>query len=139
MIRQRYAIACTTAFAILASAAAIRIAAASERGHAEQPETVVVTLHAKPGGEAELAGVIARHWETARRLNLVLDTPHVTVRGTENGTQTYFIDIFTWRDSSIPDQAPPEIQRIWADMSRLVEPKGSRPGLEISEVAIVGK
>ena len=106
MIRPRYVVACTTALVILTSSAAIQIAAASERGHAAEPETVIVTLHAKPGGEAELAAVIARHWETARRLNLVLDTPHLTVRGMENGTQTYFIDIFTWRDASIPDQAP---------------------------------
>ena len=27
-----------------------------------QPETVMVVLHAKPGSEADLAGVLARHW-----------------------------------------------------------------------------
>ena len=139
MIRNRYAIARLTVLMILGSTAAVGVTAAAERGRAEQPETVIVTLHAKPGGEAELAAVIARHWETARRLNLVLPSPHITVRGTEAGDRTYFVDIFTWRDATIPDQAPAEIQKIWADMNRLVEAKGNRPGLEFSEVFLVHK
>jgi hypothetical protein len=137
MIRNRCAIVCMTVLMILGSSAAVDITAAAERGYAEQPETVIVTLHAKPGGEAELAAVIARHWETAQRLNLVLPSPHVTVRGTEAGDRTYFVDIFTWRDAAIPDQAPAEIQKIWADMNRLVDSKAGRPGLEFSEVFVV--
>src|SRR5580692_3012906 len=68
-----------------------------------QPETVMVTLRAKPGAEAELERVIARHWETAHKMKLVRDAPHVTVRGTEEGNKVYFIDLFTWRDGGIPD------------------------------------
>ena len=77
--------------------------------HTEAPETVMITLHAKPGGEAELERVIARHWTTARDMKLVRDTPHVTIRGTEGGDKAYFIDIFTWRDAGIPDAAPAEM------------------------------
>ncbi len=104
---------------------------------AEQPETVVVTLHAKTGVEPEVERVIARHWATARQLKLVRDTPHITVRGTENGNKTYFMDVFTWRDSRIPDAAPAEIQKIWADMNALVEARGGHRGLEIAAVSIV--
>lgn len=102
-----------------------------------QPETVVVTLHAKPGAEAQVADVVARHWAAARRLNLVLDAPHLTLRGTEAGDKVYFVEILTWRDASIPDAAPAEIQAIWAEMNRLVEARDGRPGLQINEVAIV--
>src|SRR3954468_11550512 len=83
---------------ILVAATFAGTATATDSGQTEQPETVVVTLHAKTGSEAALAGVIARHWDTARRLHLVLDTPHLTVRGTEADSKTYFVDIFTWRD-----------------------------------------
>ena len=108
----------------------------------EEPETVMITLRAKTGAEAELAEVIARHWETARRLKLVTDAPHVTLRGTEaaeGAMRTFFVDVFTWRDAGIPDTAPKEIQTIWADMNRLVEKRNGRAGLTIDEVALVAK
>jgi hypothetical protein len=102
---------------------------------ADKPETVMLRFQAKPGSEEELARVIARHWKTAHDLKLVRETPHVTVRGTEEG-KTYFVDIFTWRDASIPDAAPPAIQAIWAEMNKLVETRGGKPGLQIAEVAL---
>jgi len=107
-----------------------------------QPETVMITLHAKAGAETELAQVIARHWETVQRLKLVTDAPHLTLRGTEaadGAMRTFFVDVFTWHDASIPDAAPKEIQAIWADMNRLVEKRNGRPGLTIDEVALVAK
>ena len=104
---------------------------------AEAPETVMVTFHAKPGAEADLERVIARHWETARRLNMVREAPHTTVRGTEDGDRVYFVDIFTWRDGSIPDAAPAGLQAIWGEMNRLVEARGGRPGLEFVPVSVV--
>jgi hypothetical protein len=105
--------------------------------YAAEPETVMVTLHAKAGMETDLARVIERHWETARRLNLVTDAPHVTLRGTEDGGRTYFIEIFTWRDGDIPDAAPAEIQAIWNTMNQLVEAREGAPGLNFRAVALV--
>lgn len=98
---------------------------------------MVITFHAKTGAEADLEQVIARHWITARQLNLVLETPHLTVRGVEHGKKTYFADIFTWRDARIPDAAPIQIQRIWSDMNRLVEARDGHPGLDIAPVSVV--
>jgi hypothetical protein len=107
--------------------------------HAEQPETVMITLHAKPGAEASLARVIERHWETVRRLKMVIEDPHVTLKGTENGDRTYFVEIMTWRDPSIPDNAPAEILAIWKEMNNLVEPRNGQPGLDITEVSLITK
>jgi hypothetical protein len=109
----------------------------SSVAHTEEPETVMVTLHARPGAQADLERVIAQHWTTARELKLVRDAPHVTIRGTEDGGKAYFIDIFTWRDARIPDAAPAEIQKIWSDMNRLVEARGGHPGIEIAPVSVV--
>ena len=102
-----------------------------------KPETVMVTCHAKPGSEAELARVIARHWTAVHGLKLVHDTPHLTLRGVEDGDKTYFVEIFTWRDAGIPDAAPPAIQAIWAEMSNLVEPRAGRTGIDIVPVSVI--
>jgi hypothetical protein len=120
-------------------AAALLVGIAICHLHADNPETVVVTLRAKAGATAALEEVIAKHWSTARRLNLVRDAPHVTLRGTEKDDQVYFLEVFTWRDADIPDHAPAEIQAIWSEMNRLVEPRGGRPGLEIDQVALVSR
>ena len=126
-------------YVVTAAIASIAFVAASSTQplRAAAPETAMVTLHAKAGAETELARVLERHWATARRLNLVLPETHVTLRGTEDRDKTYFVEVFTWRDGDIPDSAPPEIQAIWADMNRLVEPRGGRPGLSFTEVSIV--
>ena len=102
----------------------------------DEPETVMITLHAKAGAEAELAQVIARHWDTARRLKMIRETPHLTLRSVE-GAQTDFVEIMTWRDASVPDSAPAEIQKIWAEMNRLVEQRGATPGLRIEQMSVV--
>lgn len=111
-------------------------AIASAARDAEQPETVMVTLRSRAGAEQELAQTIARHWDTARRLNLVQPDPHITVRGADDSGKPYFVDIFTWRDAAIPDAAPPEILAIWTDLNRLTEGRDGRPGLEFIEVRI---
>ena len=104
----------------------------------DQPETVMVTFRPKPGSEMELARVIANHWKTASELKLVSPTPHLTLRGTDESKRTYFVEIFTWRDSSIPDSAPPAIQKIWAEMNALVESRGvGQPGLNFTEVSVI--
>ena len=104
---------------------------------AAEQETVMVTLHAKPGAETELANVLARHWETAKRLNLVMPATHVTLRGVESENKTYFVEIFTWRDADIPDHAPADIQAVWKEMNALVEKRDGQPGLRFTEVTVV--
>jgi hypothetical protein len=106
---------------------------------AEQPETVMVTLHAKPGVEKELARVIANHWATARRMKLVRNAPHLSLRGMEDGNKVYFIEIFTWREANVPDAAPPEIRKIWDEMNRLVEARGGHSGLEFVSVSLASQ
>jgi hypothetical protein len=100
----------------------------------DDPETMMITLRPKAGAEAELKTAIAAHWDTARRLNLVLPEPHVTLELKDETRAIYYVDVFTWRDRDIPDNAPDAILRIWDDMNRLTAPRGERPGLDIREV-----
>jgi len=101
----------------------------------EHPETVMITLHAKPGAEQALADVLARHYATARRLNLLApDAPHVTLRSADGAEKRDVVEIMTWRDAETPDHAPKEILAIWQEMNALVEPRGGQPGLTITEM-----
>jgi len=121
---------------LLCCAALTQASSLVAQPRSEEPETVMITLHAKTGAEAELAQVIAHHWETARRLKMIRETPHLTLRSTE-GAQTDFVEIMTWRDAGVPDSAPPEIQKLWAEMNRLVEKRGATPGLRIEQMSVV--
>ena len=97
---------------------------------AAEPETVMVTYRPSPGNDAKLEQVINDHWATATKLGLVdTATPHVLVR---NG-KTY-VEIFTWKDGDIPDNAPPEITKIWGEMMKLIEKKD---GMRIDQVTLV--
>lgn len=114
------------------------LAAGLTIGRTVEPETVMIVLRAKAGAESELAKVIANHWTTARQFDLVRETPHVTLRGTDDHG-VYFVDVFTWKDADTPDHAPAPILAAWADMNRLTEARGGRPGLEITPVKLVAQ
>jgi hypothetical protein len=101
------------------------------------PETVLATYHAKRGAEDELARVIAEHWDTAKRLNLVIAEPHIVVRSAESGALTDFTEILTWRDANIPDSVPPEIHAMWDKMNKLVESRRGHTGIEFVPVKVV--
>jgi hypothetical protein len=104
---------------------------------APAPETVLITFHPMRGSEQALADVIARHWATARRLDLVLDTPHVTLRGIDGGGHAYFVEVLTWRSAAIPDSAPQAILELWDRMNALVESRDDRPGLDFRAVTVL--
>jgi len=123
----------------LAVRAALTMGVLVAQQPAPQPETVVINFHAKPGAEAELLRVIEKHWTVAREMKLVQDSPHLTLRRIEQGNKVCFMDIFTWRDANIPDNAPPAILAIWGEMSKLVEPRGGEPGLAIASVDLVSR
>jgi hypothetical protein len=98
---------------------------------------VLITFHPKRGSEQALADVIARHWAVARRLDLVLDTPHLTLRGTDGRGNAYFVEVLTWRDAAIPDFAPKPILELWDQMNALVESRDARPGLDFRAVNVL--
>jgi hypothetical protein len=47
----------------------------------------------------------------------------------------YFVEIFTWRDSAIPDNAPSEVRAFWDQMAELTQARGGKPGIDIAELA----
>lgn len=102
----------------------------------EAPETVIVTYQVKADAEAALARVIAEQWRVARHMNLVRPSPHVVLQGGDKGKR-YIVEVLTWRDGSIPDNAPNAITRLWQEMSKYVEPRDGRPGIDFSPVNVL--
>ncbi len=104
---------------------------------ADGPETVIATYRVKQGMEEEFAKVLGKHWPTLRRLGLVLDRPHLVLRGTDEANKTYFVEILTWKDHETPDHVPPEVQKIWASLNALVEDRLGHRAIEFPEVTPV--
>lgn len=103
---------------------------------AEAPETVVITYQVKADAAADLLHVISEHWRVARQMHLVRPSPHVVVQGGDKG-KGYIVEVLTWRDGSVPDNAPDAITRLWQEMTQFVEVRDGRPGIDISPVKVL--
>ena len=100
----------------------------------DPPETVMATFRAAPGKEDQLEKVIRRHWATVRRLGLVSGDLHLLFRSEDEPGKAMFVHIFTWKSHSVPDDAPPEVEKIWDEMTPLVEKRGGHRGIEFPEM-----
>lgn len=89
------------------------ILAFATAAYGQKPETVLSTFYPKPGKDAELLQALREEWAVYTRLNLVTGE-HQFYRATTEGGSTYYVQIFTWKDESIPDNAPPEVKKVWA-------------------------
>jgi hypothetical protein len=104
---------------------------------ADDPETVISTFRVRAGKEAEFAAIHAQAWPSYRRSGLVLDSPHLVMRGKDDAGKTYFVEILTWKSHDAPDHAPKEIQAIWSKLEALCESRDGHRGIEFPEVEIV--
>jgi hypothetical protein len=106
----------------------------------EQPtkdtETVLVTHRVQEGKEKEYAKLLELEWSTLRRLGMVLERPHVVLRGTDESGRTIFVEVLTWRDHDAPDNAPPEVEQIWKELEARVEKRLGHRGIEFPEFTI---
>ncbi len=84
--------------------------------YADTPETVLVTYRPKAGKEAEMLRILGDEWATLTRLNLVTGQ-HQLYKGESEGGTVMFFEIFTWKGHEIPDHAPPEVRKIWGEMT----------------------
>ncbi len=100
-------------------------------------ETMHSIAHVKIGHEAEYAQLSAKAWALYKRLGLVLDRPHVVLRGADEKGRPYFVEVFTWKSPDIPDHAPPEVKAIWQQLEAACEVRDGRPGIDFAEVTAI--
>ena len=79
-------------------------------------ETVLVTYHPKAGKESEMLRILKDEWAVLTRLNLVVGVHQLYRAESEGGGKPFFVEIFTWKSSEIPDHAPPDVRKVWAEM-----------------------
>jgi hypothetical protein len=91
----------------------------------------------KAGHEIEYTQLSEKAWALYRRLGLVLDRPHVVLRGTDEKGRSYFVEVFTWKSPDIPDHAPAEVKAIWQQLQAVCEVRDGRPGIDFSEVTAI--
>lgn len=82
---------------------------------AQKPETIVSMLYPKPGKEEALLKAIRDTWAVYTGMGLVTGE-HQLYRAESEGGSVYYVQIFTWKDENIPDNAPPEVKKAWADL-----------------------
>ena len=111
------------------------------------PETVLVTYHVREGKTDELvvhssgkkltyAQLLDKAWATYQRLGMVLDKPHLVMKGKEKGG-VFMAEILRWKSHSAPDNAPAEVFALWDEMQKLCEKRGERDGIEIRETEML--
>jgi hypothetical protein len=100
-------------------------------------ETVLSTFRPRAGKEDELLKTMSKNWSTLSKLGLVLQQPHIVLRGKDDAGKTIFVEIFTWRDHEAADHVPPESQTIWNQLQSEVEDRGGHRGIEFPEFDIV--
>ena len=105
---------------------------------ADVPETVMVTYQIKPHQEDLLKQVLQKHWQTALQLKLVHAEPHIVVQGGDQDN-AYIVEIFTWRDFNVPDNAPKEITELWQQMHQLTEARNGKPSVDFATVDLVSQ
>src|SRR5215472_4340588 len=103
-------------------------------------ETVLVTHRVQEGKEKEYEKLLELEWSTLRRLGMVLERPHVVLRGTDESGRTIFVEVLTWKDHDTPDNAPPEVEQIWKELEARAEKRLGHRGIEFPEftIAVMG-
>jgi hypothetical protein len=135
--RRRWSIATALTIAF----AAICASAFAQKAPANLPapgtETMHSVAHVKRGMEGRYAELSAQAWALYRKLDLVLERPHVVLRGVDEAGLPYFVEVFTWKSADVPDHAPPEVLAIWKQLEEACEKRAGRPGIDFAEVTAV--
>ena len=91
------------------------------------PPTVNICQYkVKPGKEAEMEVLLAKHWPALREAGLVDDTPPTIYKGQagkDHGAERMYIEIFAWKDANGPQLAhqTPGVMAVWEPMGAICE------------------
>ena len=84
----------------------------------------------KPGKQAEMEKLLAKHWPALHAAGLVTDQPAVVYRGLpsgkpgdDHGAERVYVEIMTWRDRKSPQVAheTPGVMAVWEPMGAICE------------------
>lgn len=99
----------------------------------DTPETVICTFRVKPDSLDLFKDLLAGHWATLRRLELVTSKPEDLYEGVDHqGDEPVIVSIFEWVNTEAADRAHdhPDVADIWEAMRPLCEVRHGLPAME---------
>jgi hypothetical protein len=97
-----------------------------------KPVTVICRYVVKPGKEAAMEALLARHWPTLHAAGLVTDEPAQAFRGVAASAEkehshgaghNVYVEIYAWKDegsSNLAHQSP-QVMAVWEPMGDCCE------------------
>lgn len=95
-----------------------------------QPVLNICRFKVRPGKQAEMEALLARHWPALHGAGLVTDKPARIYRGLpsakpggRHGAEGVYIEIFEWREQGSIDLAHqlPAVMAVWEPMGAICE------------------
>ncbi len=95
-----------------------------------EPLVNICTYKVKPGREADMEKLLAKHWPALHKAGLVTDEPARVYRGLpsrkpgdEHGAKGTYVEIMTWKDARQPELAHqlPAVMAVWEPMGAICE------------------
>ena len=90
----------------------------------------ICQYHVKPGHEAEMEALLAKHWPALHGAGLATDEAPIIYRGLpsakpggQHGAARVYIEIFSWKSDDAPNLAHqmPEVMAVWEPMGAICE------------------
>src|ERR1041384_893074 len=90
----------------------------------------ICSYKVKPGKEAEMERLLARHWPALHAAGLATDEPARVYRGLpsgkpggEHGAERTYVEILIWKDANSPRLAheTPGVMAVWEPMGAICE------------------
>jgi hypothetical protein len=98
---------------------------------AAKTQIVVCTYRVKSGKENAFRRLLARHWPTLKRLDLVAAAPRLMLRGIDKDRRSDFVEVFAWKPGGFQrGHRMPEVLAIWEPMEKLCETRHGLPATE---------
>lgn len=88
---------------------------------ANQPQWVICTYEVRKGRQRAFEALLARHWNTLKRLKLVHGRSRPQYFRSRSAEGPVFVEIFAWLNEKAPRLAHnlPEVMQIWEPMMKL--------------------
>ncbi len=98
---------------------------------------VFATYRVREGRETEFQALLARHWPTLRKLNLVTAEKPVFYERRDEEGKPLLVEIFSWQSPEAVGEAheSPAVMAIWSAMEELLEDRQGRPRFEFPHFA----
>ncbi len=96
--------------------------------------TVLATFRVRAGAEAELNGLLERHWQIISQAGFAEgQDPIRLIRHDSDGN--VMLELFDWREGGLNDALQDEaVREVWLAIDRCCEPRGGAPQSEFPAI-----